>query len=78
MEPGIREFFRRISLSIGLFIIWMGINITIGIKFGFAFFEGNIHWSNIVFYIWLAASFGSLVFFIIKIWKKPIEDLEDR
>ena len=78
MEPAIREFFRRLSLSIGLGIIWMGINITIGIKFGFAFFEGNIHWGNIVFYIWLAASFGALVFLIAKIWKKPIEDLEDR
>jgi len=77
MEPEIREFFKRISLSLGLFIIWMAINIAIGIKFGFAFFEGPIHWSNIVFYIWLAASFCGILFLIIRIWKKPIEHLED-
>ena len=77
MEPEIREFFKRISLSIGLFIVWMAINIAIGIKLGFAFFEGHIHWGNIVFYIWLALSFGGLVFLITRIWKKPIEHLED-
>ena len=77
MEPGIREFFRRISLSIGLFIIWMGINISIGIKLGLAFYEGSIHWGNIAFYVWLAASFCVLLFLIIRIWKKPIEHLED-
>ncbi|MBV9962508.1 MAG: hypothetical protein JO072_09705 [Parafilimonas sp.] len=77
MEPGIREFFRRLSTTIGLVIIWMAINMTIGIKYGFAFYENEIHWYNIVFYIWAIASFIVLVIFFIKMWKKPIERLND-
>jgi len=77
MEPGIKEFFRRLSLSIGLCVIWMGINITIGIKYGYAFFENKILWSNIVFYIWVIASFIGVIFLYMNIWKKPIEHLDD-
>jgi hypothetical protein len=77
MEPGIREFFGRLSLSIGLCIIWMAINMTIGIKYGYAFFENNIHLSNIIFYIWAVVSFAALIFIYMRIWKKPIENLND-
>jgi len=77
MEPGIKEFFRRLSLSIGLCVVWMTINITIGIKYGYAFFENRIHWSNIVFYIWVIASFIGIIFLYLKIWKQPIEHLDD-
>jgi len=77
MEPGIKEFFKRLSLSIGICIVWMSINITIGIKYGYAFFEDSIHWSNIAFYIWVIASFIGAIFLCMKIWKQPIEDLND-
>ena len=77
MEPGIKEFFRRLSLSIGLCILWLAINMTIGVRYGYAFVEDNIHWSNIVFYVWVIASFTGLIFIYIKIWKKPIEHLDD-
>jgi hypothetical protein len=77
MEPEIREFFKRISISIGLLIFWMAINLVVGIKFGYAFFEGSIHWSNIVFYVWAVASFIGLMYLCFRIWKNPIEHLDD-
>ncbi|MEP6682384.1 MAG: hypothetical protein ABJA35_03955 [Parafilimonas sp.] len=77
MEPGIREFFRRISSTVGLLIIWMMINIAVGIKYKLAFYEDKIHWYNIVFYIWAILSFAALIFAYIKIWKSPIKDLHD-
>jgi hypothetical protein len=77
MEPGIREFFKRIVTTLSLLILWMMINLTIGIKYNCAFFETKIHWYNIVFYVWLITSFIALTWFCIKIWKKPIEDLHD-
>lgn len=77
MEPEIREFFKRISASIGLLIIWMAINVTVGIKFGYAFFEGAINWSNIIFYVWAVASFIGLMYLYFRIWKNPIEHLDD-
>jgi hypothetical protein len=77
MEPEIREFFKRISASIGLLIIWMAINLTVGIKFGYAFFEGSISWSNIIFYVWAVASFMGLIYLFLRIWKNPIKHLDD-
>lgn len=77
MEPEIREFFRRVSLSIGLFIIWLIINATIGIKLGYGFFEDKIRWGNILFYIWAIAGFIAVIWGCLHIWKKPIEHLDD-
>lgn len=77
MEPGIREFFRRITTTVSLLIFWMTINIVAGIKYGLAFFEDEIRWYNIVFYIWAIASFVVLIFIYRRIWKEPIEDLHD-
>ena len=77
MEPEIKEFFRRLSLSIGLCIIWMAINIVIGVKLGYAFYEGKIQTGNIVFYIWVVASFIGLLWVYMRIWKDPIEHLDD-
>lgn len=78
MEPGIREFFRRIVSSLSLLILWMMINLILGIKLNYAFIETKIHWYNIVFYIWLMASLVALIWLCLKIWKKPIENLHDR
>ena len=77
MEPGIKEFLRRISASVGMCVIWMAINMTIGLKYGYAFFEDKIHWDNIIFYIWVIVSLAALILFYIKLWKKPIEHLDD-
>lgn len=76
MEPGIKEFFRRLALSISLFVLWMMINMTFGIKLGYAFFD-TLHWSNIIFYAWVIVSFIAMIMFNIKLWKKPIEHLDD-
>jgi len=77
MEPEVREFFKRISTSIGIAIIWLMINITIGVKYGYAFYEDKIHLYNIVFYVWTLASFITLVVIFIRMWKQPIEHLND-
>lgn len=78
MEPGIKEFFRRLVISIAMFILWIAINMTIGLKYGYAFFSDVIQIGNIIFYVWLAISFIGLIIFYIKLWKKPIEDLHDK
>ena len=77
MEPGIKEFFRRIVTTISLLILWMMINVTLGIKYNLAFFETSAQWYNIVFYVWLLASLVILIWLCLKIWQKPIENLND-
>ena len=77
MEPGIREFFKRLVTTISLLILWMMINVTIGIKYNYAFYDESIRWYNIVFYLWLIVSFVVLIWFYFKLWSKPIENLHD-
>ena len=73
MEPGIREFLKRILNAMSTALLWMIINATAGIKFGYAFPEGPIKMGNIIFYIWFVASLALLVFYIIRLWNKPVE-----
>jgi hypothetical protein len=77
MEPGIKEFFRRLVTTISLLVLWMAINIAIGIQYGYGFFEDKIHWYNIVFYAWALLSLAALIWFYVRLWKKPIENLSD-
>ena len=77
MEPGIKEFFKRLATSIAMFILWVAINMTIGIKYKYALFSDHIGIGNIIFYVWLILSFIALVIFYINLWKKPIENLHD-
>jgi hypothetical protein len=72
MEPEVREFFKRIVMSLSLLILWMMINLTLGIKLNFAFIETKIRWYNITFYVWLMASLTVLIWLFLKIWQKPI------
>ena len=77
MEPGIKELFKRLAVCISLLVLWMLINMTFGIWFGWAYFEGGIDWYNVVFYLWALLSFAALIWYYVYLWKKPIEGLKD-
>ncbi|MBG9375434.1 hypothetical protein I5907_04265 [Panacibacter sp. DH6] len=72
MEPEVREFLKRVSMSLGIGLFWMILNSTFGIMFDFAFIHDSVTVGNIVFYIWFIASFAFLLWFIVRLWKKPI------
>ena len=73
MEPEIAAFLKRISTSIFVGIFWMGINSSFGIMYDYAFIHDKISTGNIVFYIWFIASIPLLIWFYIRLWKKPLE-----
>lgn len=56
------------SLSSGL--IWLFINIGLGIYNGWMIPEGKIGIINIIFYVWALLSLGALVWVNYKIWKE--------
>lgn len=72
MEPEVREFLRRIVMSIFIGFGWMAINTFIGIKYNYAFFEEHISLSNILFYAWFLASGIALGFYLWRLWRTPI------
>ena len=69
MEPEVREFLARISQTIGIVVLWMSINSTVGIMFDLAFIHDHITVGNIVFYIWFLASIGLMVWVLMRLWK---------
>lgn len=73
MEPEVAAFLKRILSTIGIALTWLGINSTVGIMFGYAFFEESIKTSNVIFYIWLVISLPAVLLLLKKMWSKKIE-----
>ena len=70
MEPEVRDFLMRISLSIGAGLLRLFINVTIGIFGGWLFFYETPGLGNYVFYAWLLVSVVLLVWVYLRLWKK--------
>lgn len=69
MEPDIRAFLLRIVQSISMGLLWLLINMSIGIYFGFAFFEGRPTLGNYIYYVAFLISLYILLRYLRKKWK---------
>ncbi len=68
MEPEALELLKKVSKSIFLAVLWLGINSIAAIKGDHAFIKNTWTFGNIIFYIWLAISILILIFLLNKIW----------
>jgi hypothetical protein len=66
MEDETRAFLILIINSMAYVLLWMMVNVLIGIYFGFAFFEGSPSWKNLLYYV---LAFGTL-FLILRMLKR--------
>lgn len=69
MEPEVREFLVRIMQSISIGLVWLLVNMSIGIYYGFAFFEDVPTLGNYLYYIGFLLSLTWLIFYLKKKWK---------
>jgi hypothetical protein len=69
MEPDVREFLVRIMQTISMSIVWLLVNMTLGIYFDFAFFENKPSSGNYLFYLWFIISFILLLRYFRNKWK---------
>ena len=65
-------------MSISTVLVWMIINSTLGVMWNYGFIDGGVTIGNIIFYIWFVASLIGLIYFLLRLWKEPIEDLLDK
>jgi hypothetical protein len=72
MEPGVKEYLLRILNTISLGLLWMAINSTAGIMYDYAFVHDTITTGNILFYIWFLLSLAAYLWWVIRIWRKPL------
>ena len=73
MEPGVRQYLIRILNTLSIGVLWMAINSTLGIMYDFAFVHEKISTGNILFYIWFILSLGAFLWWVIRLWSKPID-----
>jgi ABC-type glycerol-3-phosphate transport system permease component len=66
-------FLNRITNSIGLTLLWMFANSTLGIMLGYAFIQDHWRVSNTIYYIFLIVSFIAFMYALYRLWKTPIK-----
>jgi len=74
MEPEIKEYLLRIAKTVFMCLLWMAVNSTIGIMFDLAFIHDKISLPNIIFYVWFVVTLALLVWYYVRLWKKPLGD----
>jgi hypothetical protein len=70
METDTRDFLKKIVQSIFLGLLWLGLNMTMGIYNGLLFFEDRITAGNIFYYLFFLASLLALIRYYYVTWKK--------
>lgn len=69
MEDETREFFVLIANTISLVLLWMLVNVFVGLYKGLAFFEDLPNWKNYLYYTWFLLSLFFLVRHVKKKWR---------
>ena len=77
MEPGVSKYLVRILNTISVGLLWLAINSTIGIMYDYAFIHDHFTTGNILFYCWFFISLTLFLWWIIRLWSKPINFDED-
>lgn len=69
MESETRDFLIRIMQTISIVMVWMLVNVFIGIYKNYAFFEVQPDWTNWLFYAFFLISLIVLILHLKKKWK---------
>jgi hypothetical protein len=69
MEEDVKEFLIKIVQSISMGLVWLLANMSIGIYFGFAFFEGSPSLGNYIYYAVFILTLIALINYLRKKWK---------
>ncbi|KIC94807.1 hypothetical protein [Flavihumibacter solisilvae] len=70
MEDDARDLLVRTLMTVSLGSLWLLINSTFGLMFGWFFFDVVPTLGNYIFYAWFLLSLGALVWYFIRLWKK--------
>ncbi len=69
MEDETRAFLVKIINTISIVLIWMLVNVFIGIYKDYAFFEDHPNWTNYLFYTFFLITLVLLVRYLLRKWK---------
>ncbi len=68
-DPQVRQFFRKILNSFGVFITWLLFISTLGLFMRMGYVGNKWNWQNTVFYVFFLVSFSLLMLFMYRTWR---------
>ncbi|MCL6524866.1 MAG: hypothetical protein K6T34_09420 [Thermoflavifilum sp.] len=73
IDPEIKQQFKKIWLSLFIWIVWLNVNMVAGVFFDLGFFDNPSipAWAHILFFSWFLLSFLGLVRITYYIWRRP-------
>lgn len=69
MDPEVKAFLILIIQTLSMALLWLMVNMTLGIYYNLGFFEDSIHWFNLLYYLFFIVSLYLLIRYFIKKWK---------
>jgi hypothetical protein len=68
MDDDSKDFLVRIVQTISMIVLWMMVNIYVGIYKNYAFFEGSPNWTHLLYYAVSLITLALLIRLIIRKW----------
>ena len=68
MEEDAKAFLLRVVRSLTAALLWLFVNMTLGIYIGLLLFDRSPSTANIIFYIWFLLSIVLLIRYLMKTW----------
>ena len=69
IEEDAKDFLKKVMKTLSTGLLWLLINMTVGIYFGWMFFLTTPTIGNYIFYVWMIASLVGMLLYFRKIWK---------
>ena len=70
IEKETADFMKRIVKTLRAAILWMLLNMSFGIYFGWMFFGDVFKIGNLIFYLFMAGSLAGLLYYFYRLWRK--------
>lgn len=71
MEDDARDFLKKVVKTMSAALLWLLINVTVGIYNGWMFFENRPTIGNYIFYVWMVCSLIVMLIYFKRIWGRP-------
>jgi hypothetical protein len=73
MDKEIKAFFLRIVNTIAVILLWLFINMALGLKLRMSEIGSHISWINWLFYIWALLTGIAVIFYVKRLWRNKIK-----
>jgi hypothetical protein len=73
MEDDAKELLRRTLMTVSVGSLWLLINSTLGLMFGWFFYSTKPTLGNYLFYTWFLGSLVLMIWYFIKTWRRKID-----